>query len=226
MAEWRKKGKFLDWRDPKLQEKIIENIELCHGNLLACMRMTISDDFVQESADPRKGVYNLMNRDAEFRVKFEAARARGKQRLIDTLEVEADRRAVQGVSKNVYQKGEQVFNKDGTPATVTEFSDYLLVQRLKALDPDNYSTKTQIHHSGEIRQAEQSGIVLQEADMAALDDQERRDLARLLQKISMWRRRGDPAKLVEGQAVEQDQAALPPIVDQDQDDPVLAEILQ
>jgi hypothetical protein len=60
-----------------------------------------------------------------------------KERTVDVLEAEAIRRAVDGVEKGIYYKGELV-------ATEVQYSDKLLLEALKARNPD-YRTKVTEH---------------------------------------------------------------------------------
>lgn len=55
---------------------------------------------------------------------------------VESLEAEADRRGKNGIDKPVFYRGVQV-------ATVKEFSDTLLLARLKALAPDKYRERTE-----------------------------------------------------------------------------------
>lgn len=62
---------------------------------------------------------------------------------VEVLEAEADRRAKTGTLKPVFYKGEQV-------GQVREYSDTLLMFRLKALRPDKYRERADINHSGQV----------------------------------------------------------------------------
>jgi hypothetical protein len=75
----------------------------------------------------RRTVYDWRESDPEFRQAWDDA----IQTAIERLETEADRRAVDGVDKPIVWKGEVV-------ATYKEYSDTLLIFRLKALAPDKY----------------------------------------------------------------------------------------
>jgi hypothetical protein len=65
--------------------------------------------------------------DEKFKADFEDC----KRQLIEKLEFEADRRAVEGIRKPVFYKGQIV-------GETWEYSDRLLMFRLKALDPEKY----------------------------------------------------------------------------------------
>lgn len=62
---------------------------------------------------------------------------------IELLEAEADRRAVQGTDRPVFYKGEEC-------GQIREYSDTLLMFRLKSLAPEKYRERTSVDHSGEI----------------------------------------------------------------------------
>ncbi|MHB0939000.1 MAG: terminase [Armatimonadota bacterium] len=57
---------------------------------------------------------------------------------LERMEAEADRRALQGVLKPVFQGGKKV-------GTVRVFSDTLLIFRMKALDPDKYRENSSVN---------------------------------------------------------------------------------
>lgn len=63
---------------------------------------------------------------------------------VELLEAEADRRARGGTLKPVFYKGEKV-------GSVREYSDTLLMFRLKALRPDKYRENSAVQHSGEMQ---------------------------------------------------------------------------
>jgi hypothetical protein len=84
----------------------------------------------------RSTVYDAKS-DKEFARQF----ADAELDATDALEQEAWRRAVHGVEKPVYYKGEQV-------ATVTEYSDQLLIVLLKARAPEKYRENAKIEHTG------------------------------------------------------------------------------
>ena len=57
--------------------------------------------------------------------------ADAQETYVEALEAEADRRGVAGIDKGVYYQGARI-------DTVRDYSDTLLVLRLKALKPDRY----------------------------------------------------------------------------------------
>ncbi len=84
--------------------------------------------------------------DKEFHDAFEQARILVEQKLVAKLEAEADRRAVTGTLKPVYQGKEHV-------GDIREYSDTLLIFRLKGLAPDKYRERIEQEHKGTINVA-------------------------------------------------------------------------
>jgi hypothetical protein len=80
-----------------------------------------------------KAVYFWLEKDPEFKVEFEDC----KKQYIEKLEKEADRRAVEGVTSTRY-------TKSGEPYEYTEYSDTLMIFRLKALDPNKYRERHEL----------------------------------------------------------------------------------
>lgn len=74
--------------------------------------------------------------------------AEAHERAIDRLETEAVRRAVIGVDKPQTHKGRIQYNADGTPVTVKEYSNALLIFLLKAGRPHKYRDNYAIEVSG------------------------------------------------------------------------------
>ena len=81
----------------------------------------------------RRNFYNWLQDDPEFARDFEDA----KKMVIETLEQEVRRRAVEGVEKPVYQGGKLV-------GSVQEYSDILLMFYLKGLCPERYRDNYQV----------------------------------------------------------------------------------
>jgi len=75
----------------------------------------------------RMAIYERLERDEEFAVRYEKAKARG----LEGLEDEANRRAFNGVEEPVFYMGQRV-------ATVTTFSDALIQFLLKGGKPQKY----------------------------------------------------------------------------------------
>ena len=81
----------------------------------------------------RRIVYDWRQQDPDF----EAELSKAAEIYVEKLEEEADRRGVEGVDKGVYYLGDKV-------ATEKQFSDTLLIFRLKALAPDKYRERQEI----------------------------------------------------------------------------------
>ncbi len=91
----------------------------------------------------RSAHYRWMREDPNYPDAFAAA----QEKSIERLERELERRAVEGVEKPVYQGGKKV-------GTVREYSDTLLIFRLKALRPEMYRDRYHVsaevtHHNGD-----------------------------------------------------------------------------
>ena len=81
----------------------------------------------------RRIVYDWRQQDPDF----EAELSKAAEIYVEKLEEEADRRGVEGVDKGVYYLCDKV-------ATEKQFSDTLLIFRLKALAPDKYRERQEI----------------------------------------------------------------------------------
>jgi hypothetical protein len=86
----------------------------------------------------RSSLYEARERDADFA----AAWDNSVQSYCDLLEYEADRRAMTGVEKPLLYKGAIV-------AHVQEYSDALLMFRLKSLRPEKYRERASVEHGGQ-----------------------------------------------------------------------------
>lgn len=85
----------------------------------------------------RVTVLRWREEDAPFMVAFNIA----KTEAVEMLEAEALRRAVEGVDKPVYQRGECV-------GVIREYSDALLQTLLRANAPEKYRERMDIKHIG------------------------------------------------------------------------------
>jgi len=99
-----------------------------HGNVTVAARVI---------GISRSSLYEARERDAAFAAEWDTA----IQSYCDLLEYEADRRAMTGVEKPLLYKGAIV-------AHVQEYSDALLMFRLKALRPEKYRERAAVHHLG------------------------------------------------------------------------------
>ncbi|MGE4194710.1 MAG: hypothetical protein AB7E51_15090 [Pseudodesulfovibrio sp.] len=73
-------------------------------------------------------LYELRAEDETFRAEWDAAQKVGEKSLLESMEREADRRAMKGTCKAVFHKGKPC-------GFVREYSDTLLMFRMKKLDP-------------------------------------------------------------------------------------------
>ena len=95
---------------------------------------TIGDTLRRIGLKSRNSFYEWLKADIQFAAEFEEV----KTDYVERLEKEADRRAVDGVNKPVFYKGKLIVDEHGVPITIKEYSDTLLIFRLKALAPDKY----------------------------------------------------------------------------------------
>jgi hypothetical protein len=86
----------------------------------------------------RRTVYDWLENDKDFKVKFKKAR----KVAVGVLEDEAHRRAVEGIDKAIFYKGKRVKTK------VKEYSDTLLIVLLKANAPKKYRERVQSQLTG------------------------------------------------------------------------------
>ena len=107
----------------------------------------------QRAGVSRSAVYEARQRDEGFALAWHHV----ESRIVDTLEREAYRRAVEGVERPVYQRGVQV-------GSVREYSDRLLEMLLKARAPERYRENSKVEVSGH------DGGPVTLADLAALVD--------------------------------------------------------
>lgn len=87
---------------------------------------TVSDA-CRKAGYARRSVYEWKADDEEFATRWREA----EERALELMEKEADRRALKGVLKPIFQGGEKV-------GQVRVYSDTLLIFRLKAIAPEKY----------------------------------------------------------------------------------------
>lgn len=107
----------------------------------------------RNAAVSRSGAYALRLADENFAEAWAEAQAQAA----DALEMEARRRAVEGVEQPVLYAGKPVCDEGGDPVTIRHYSDRLLELLLKANRPDPFKP----------------GDEAQDDDGAPLDDDER-----------------------------------------------------
>lgn len=101
-----------------------------------------------------------------------------KRLKVSALEAEADRRAMEGVKRLKFHQGQAIVDPEtGKPYEEREYSDGLLIMRLKALDPEKYRERHDIRTS---------------RDDDELDEQ----FAKLVEEIAARRQAETPGALV------------------------------
>ena len=88
----------------------------------------------------RRTVYNWRDESEDFAKRLADAQDLGDHVQIEKLEREADRRARDGIDKGIYYEGERV-------AVERQYSDTLLMFRLKGKKPDMY--RERVEHSAD-----------------------------------------------------------------------------
>ena len=141
----------LNWRWNEELERLICDQLREHGCLeRACREVGISPGAVWQRRNPRFKHYR-----EEFARAYEEAIAAGRAALLARLEREADRRAAEGVPRLKFDKhGRPLIDpRTGEPYVELEYSDQLLMFRLKRLDPEGYreNSRVESHMSGEVK---------------------------------------------------------------------------
>ena len=130
-------------------------------------------DAARWAAVSRSSAYALRLAEEEFALQW--AEAQGQ--AIDALEMEARRRAVDGVEQPVLYAGKPVHDDGGDPITVRHYSDRLLELLLKARRPESFKPTDEA----------------QDGEFALLDDDERVRRIMWLLEQARARRDGPPA---------------------------------
>lgn len=115
------------WTPEKREQFLAQLFE--HGNVTVAARAV---------GVARSTAYNAREADPDFAAEWDNS----VQSYADLLEYEADRRAMHGVAKPLLYKGVTV-------AHVQEYSDALLMFRLKSLRPDKYRERASVEHGGQ-----------------------------------------------------------------------------
>jgi hypothetical protein len=97
---------------------------------------------VEIAGTSRTRVYELRKRDASFASAWEEA----EEHAADALEVEAWRRAVEGVPEPLVSSGKVVRDDDGQPLAIRRYSDNLLLALLKARRPERFKDRAVVEH--------------------------------------------------------------------------------
>lgn len=94
-------------------------------------------DALAASGYKRRTVYDWRKADPEFERRWREA----DDEALELMEQEADRRAMEGTQKPVFYQGMEC-------GYVTEYSDTLLIFRMKAKDPEKYRDNFKHEHVG------------------------------------------------------------------------------
>lgn len=86
----------------------------------------------------RQAYYDHKKADPDFAQRVKEA----EEAFVESMEAEADRRAMKGTLKPVFHLGKEVGH-------IRQYSDTLLIFRLKALRPDKYRERAEVEHKGE-----------------------------------------------------------------------------
>lgn len=92
----------------------------------------------------RHTFYEWRAKDATFAAAWDEA----LETAIDAMELEARRRAVEGIEKPLI--GRVGKDQDGIITVVREYSDSLMTLLLKAHRPDKYRERTDVQHTGKL----------------------------------------------------------------------------
>lgn len=139
--------------NPKRQLRQI-NVERIRAALTE-MAATGSEVAAMKAGSFGRGVLNiLLDRNPPFVKRWNEA----KVASVDALEQEARRRAIEGVERHKFHKGQPIMRTivlpDGKTAKVhyveREYSDRMLEVLLKANMPEKYKDRTAVDHSGGI----------------------------------------------------------------------------
>lgn len=124
----RSANKYGAKKNPKLLERVLEKFRSGHTPKEAAEHAGVS----------RKALFDWKRDDPEFAAAWVEAIEEGT----DRIEAEAYRRAVEGVSRPVFQGGEEV-------GRVQEYSDTLLTLLIKGRRPGQFNTERHQHVGGD-----------------------------------------------------------------------------
>lgn len=144
----------MSWIDTQPQYTNDRTIARAKEDFLAALTRRYSVASAAVAVGVSRGtVYNWLESDADFSAAFAQARAASDELLEGTIH----QRAVYGVEKPVYQSGKRVLDIDdegnATPATITEYSDTLLIFAAKARLREKYGDKLDVSHHGMVAKA-------------------------------------------------------------------------
>lgn len=136
---------------------------------------------------------SLAERDPAFRAKADVAQEEADAAILSEIR----RRAIEGVEKPIFQKGQRVFDEfEKRPATVKEFSDTLLLALARSRFRD-FQDRKQVEVSGEIAHTHQRALQISPDELLFLSREERQQLRGILTTLARAR----------GEALDIDRAA-------------------
>ncbi|MEX1306707.1 MAG: hypothetical protein WEA84_16255 [Rhodovibrionaceae bacterium] len=139
---------------------------------------------------------DLAKRDPRFAAEMAAAQEEADAKLL----MEARRRAVEGTSKGIFQKGQRVTDSDGKPASEQVYSDRLLELLLKSRYPADFIERRAVEHS-----SAPSGWQIGASDLHCLNDEETEWLQRIMSKVMTARGEIEPDPAIDyADAIEAD----------------------
>lgn len=150
----------------------------------------------------------LLDTDPSFRQAVSDVNVRVRDRVFGEL---MDR-VMNGTTRNLYQGGKQVFNKDGTPARITEKETKWLVRVLERFDPSWRQSST-VEHTHNVHDTAAT-IKFEVVDMEQLPQEKHDQLLGLLSDIQRIRR----AAAGEGELIEHQTVAMIDISPPDETD--------
>lgn len=121
----------------QVKNKLVKTMAETGDERAACAAMDVS----------RVSFRSALEKDHSFAERI----AMAKDQYLAELEREAKRRAVDGVEKKIYYKGDEI-------GTEIKYSDKLLETLLNAADPDKYSKKTNVENNTNINVDADTGM--------------------------------------------------------------------
>ena len=121
---------------PKKRQRFCEALAHCGNVSEAARTVGVS----------RPTLYDYRKTDAIFAAEWDSAAELGA----DALEDEARRRAHDGVEEPLTCAKGLIYRPDGSEATVTKYSDTLLIFLLKGAKPEKYRDKSSVEVSGSL----------------------------------------------------------------------------
>ncbi len=114
---------------------------------------------------------DLMRRDPTFALEVEEAKITALGRVEETIV----QRAIEGVQRPIFQKGELVGHE-------TVYSDHLLLKLAQRLSPDAWTDRQKVEHSGRVEHGHVM-LSITPADVLLLSENEQVKLVDLIEKI-------------------------------------------